>query len=183
MEKKIYQNYLLNLIPIVKKQAYEAKTEANTPREKTEDDISQGVLMGYYSIITLFKHEAFTFCIDQKEIGLAEIKPDIDLLCMGSPPNRNPDVDCVEDNWAIDEMTEQRVMWYLSDLNVLLQERAMEAKKDADAPKEGFESYNKGELLAYHRVFSTMQKQASLFDLNQEEIRLSDIDPDRDLVV
>ena len=59
----------------------------------------------------------------------------------------------------------------------------MEAKKDADAPKEGFEAYNKGELLAYHRVFSTMQKQASLFDLNQEEIRLSDIDPDRDLVV
>ncbi|GAB4187755.1 MAG: hypothetical protein Tsb0015_06850 [Simkaniaceae bacterium] len=89
----------------------------------------------------------------------------------------------MEDNWAIDEMTEQTVIGYLSDLNVILKEQAMEAKKDADAPKEGLESYNKGEFLAYHRVFSTMQKQASLFDLNQEEIRLSDIDPDRDLVV
>lgn len=134
--------------------------------------------MGYYSIITLFKHEAFAFCLDQKEIGLAEIKPDIDFLCM----DKYPDLDHGEDSWAIDEMTEQRGIWYLSDLNVLLQERAMEAKKDADAPKEGFESYNKGELLAYHRVFSTMQKHASLFDLNQEEIRLSNINPDRDLV-
>ena len=53
--------------------------------------MAQGVLMGYYSIVTLFKHQAFTFCIDQKEIGLAEIIPDIDLLCMGSPTNRNPD--------------------------------------------------------------------------------------------
>lgn len=56
--------------------------------------------MGYYSIITLFKHEAFTFCIDQKEIGLAEIKPDIDLLCMG----KHPDVDHGEDNWANEEI-------------------------------------------------------------------------------
>jgi len=35
MEEKKCQNYLLNLMPVVKKQAYEAKTEANTPKEKS----------------------------------------------------------------------------------------------------------------------------------------------------
>lgn len=34
MEEEKYQNYLLNLIPIIKNQAEEAKTEANTPQRK-----------------------------------------------------------------------------------------------------------------------------------------------------
>lgn len=56
--------------------------------------------MGYYSIITLFKHEAFALCVDQKELGLAEIKPEEDLLGL----HRNPDIPYGEDNWSIDPM-------------------------------------------------------------------------------
>ncbi|MBN1914313.1 MAG: hypothetical protein JW769_00275 [Parachlamydiales bacterium] len=79
-------------------------------------------------------------------------------------------------------MEDKKYQDYLLNLIPMLKKQAYEAKTEANSPKEGFEAYNKGELLAYHRVFSTMQKQASFFDLNQEEIRLSNINPDRDLV-
>ena len=178
MNEGKFKRYIIDTIKLLKAQAMKAKKDADNPKEGFKD-YAEGVIMGYYSIISLLKHQAFVFCIDQRELGLADITPDINLLGL----HKNPDTNFVEDNWSIDVMTEEKVKGYLSDLNVLLKEQAMEAKKDASAPKEGFESYNKGELMAYHRVFSTMKKQASLFDIKQEEIHLSDIDPDRDLVV
>ena len=36
--------------------------------------------------------------------------------------------------------------------------------------------------MAYYEVISTMKNQASVFDLEQEDLSLSDIEPDRDLV-
>ncbi len=181
LREEKYKNYLLDLISIIKKQAGEAKLEANNPKEEREN-YAQGALMGYYSIITLLKHEAFAFCIDQKELGLAEIKPDIDLLCSHSNSNRNPDIDYVEDNWAIDVMTEERVKGYLSDSIKLLKDQAMEAKKEADNPKEGFEGYNKGELMVYCSLFSLLKRQASVFNIDEKELGLVDIEPERDLI-
>lgn len=177
MSDRKFKRYIIETIDLLKKQALQAKKNADHPKEELKD-YAKGLIMGYYSIINLLKHQAYAFCIDQRELGLADIQPDSDLLGL----HRNPEVDFVEDNWSIDEMTEQRVKGYLSDLNVLLKERALEAKKESDAPEEGFESYNKGELMAYHRVFSTMKNQASFFDLKQEDLGLDDIDPQRDLI-
>lgn len=51
-----------------------------------------------------------------------------------------------------------------------------------DNPKEGDSDYNTGYLMAYYQVISTMKNQAVVFDLEQENLSLSDIEPDRDLV-
>lgn len=177
MNKEKFKRYIIDTIILLKELARKAKIEADNPKEGYKD-YAQGVIMGYYSIITLLKHEAFAFCIDQKELGLADIKPDVDLLGLG----RNPDVDVEEDNWAIDVMHEEKIKGYLIDSITLLKEQAREAKKEADNPKDGSEDYSKGEVTAYHKVISMMKNQAYLFDLEQEDIGLEDIEPERDLL-
>lgn len=177
MNKEKFKKYTINTIALLKGLARKAKTESDNPKEGY-NDYTQGVIMGYYSIITLLKHEAFAFCIDQKELGLADIKPDVDLLSLG----RNPDMDGGEDNWAIDVMHEEKVKGYLIDSITLLKELAIEAKKEADNPKESLEDYNKGELMAYYSVFSLLKHQAFVFNIDEKEIGLTEIKPDRDLI-
>ncbi len=177
MNKEKFKRYTINTITLLKDLARKAKVEGDNPKEGYKD-YTQGVIMGYYSIITLLKHEAFAFCIDQKELGLADIKPDIDLLGLG----RNPNVDVGEDNWAIDVMHEEKVKRYLIDSITLLKEQAIEAKKEADNPKESFEDYNKGELMAYCSVFSLLKHQASVFNIDEKEIGLTDIETELDLL-
>ena len=71
-----FKGYLFDSITLLKELARKAKVEADNPKEGSKG-YTEGVIMGYYSIITLLKHEAF--CIDQKELGLADIKPDIEF--------------------------------------------------------------------------------------------------------
>ena len=68
---------------------------------------------------------------------------------------------------------------YISDL---IKDNAKKAKLEADNPEKGEVDYNTGYLIAYYEVISTMKNQAFLFDLEQDDISLSDIEPDRDLV-
>ena len=173
MKDKKLKGYIIDTITLLKELARKAKKDADNPQEGFED-YTQGVIMGYYSIINLLKHQAFTFCLDQKELGLADIKPDIDLLGL----HRNPEIDFGEDNWAIDVMNEERIKDYLSDLITLLKEEAREAKKDADNPKEGFEEYNKGSLMAYYSAISLLKHQAFAFNINEKELGLADIEPE-----
>lgn len=177
MSDEKFKRYLIDSITLLKEQARQAKLDADQPKKEFKD-YNEGRLMAYYSIVTLLKHQAFAFCIDQKELGLADIKPDIDLLGL----HRNPDVDFGEDNWAIDVMNEERVKGYLIGTTTLLKEQAREAKKDADHPKEGDADYNTGHLMAYHEVIAIMKNQAPFFDLEQKEIGLEDIEPERDLL-
>lgn len=172
MNKQKFKRYIIDTIILLKELARQAKVEAENPKEGYKD-YAQGVIMGYYSIFTLLKHEAFAFCIDQKELGLADIKPDVDLLGLGI----NPNIDVGEDNWATDVMHEEKIKGYLIDLITLLKEQATEAKKEADNPKEGFEDFNKGELMAYSSLFSLLKHQASVFNINEKELGITDIDP------
>ena len=48
--------------------------------DKGLDDYNQGRLMAYHSIVSLLKHQAFVLNMDEKEIGLADIEPERDLL-------------------------------------------------------------------------------------------------------
>ncbi len=169
MNNEKFKKHTIRTIVLLKELAIKAKTNS----DRKSHGYAEGVLMGYYSIITTLKRQAFTFCIDQKELGLADIKPDVDLLGLG----RNPDVDYGEDNWAIDLMTEEKVEGYLVDSITLLKEQAIEAKKEADHPQEGSEDYSKGELVAYASVFSLLKHQALAFNINEQELRLDDIEP------
>lgn len=167
MSDEKFKRYSFATIALLKELAKKAKIEADNSKEGSWD-YAEGVIMGYYSIIRLIKHQAFAFCIDQKELGLADINPDVDLLGLG----RNPDIDFGEDNWAIDVINEEKVKGYLSDSITLLKEQAREAKKEADNPKEGSENYSKGELMAYDAVISLMKSQAFVFNIDEREIGL-----------
>jgi hypothetical protein len=171
MSNEKFKGYIFKTISLLKELATKAKKNADNPKEDFEE-YNKGIVMGYYSIITLLKQQAFAFCIDQKELGLADIKPDVDLLGLG----RNPNVDVGEDNWAIDVMHEEKIKGYLIDSITLLKEQAIEAKKEADNPKEGFEDYNKGELMAYSSLFSHLKHQASIFNINEKELGIADIE-------
>lgn len=177
MNDEKFKRYVINAISLLKELAREAKKEEDNPKAGFED-YTQGVMLGYYSIFTVLKHEAFAFCIDQKELGLADIKPDVDLLGL----TRNPDVDYGEDNWAIDVMNEEKVKGYLSDSIMLLKEQATEAKKEADNPKEGSEDYNIGEVAAYYSALSLLKRQTSAFSIDEKELGLAEIDPEGDLL-
>ena len=177
MNNEKFKGYIIDTITLLKELARKAKKDADNPKEGFED-YNKGVLMGYYSIITLLQHQAFAFCIDQKELGLADIKPDIDLLGL----HRNPDIDFGEDKWAIDVMNDERAKGYLSDSITLLKEQAREAKKDADKPEKGNEDYNQGHLMTYHSVFSLLKHQALVLNMDEKELGLSDIGPDEGLL-
>jgi hypothetical protein len=171
MNNEKFKKYIIDTIALLKELANKAKGEADNQKEGSKG-YTEGVIMGYYSIITLLKHEAFVFCIDQKELGLADIKPDVDLLGL----RRNPDVDFGEDNWAIDVMNEEKIKGYLNDSITLLKEQAREAKKEADNPKEGYEDYNRGEWMAYSSLFSLLKHQASVFNIDEKELGVVDIE-------
>lgn len=72
---------------------------------------------------------------------------------------------------------------YLFDLGVLLKERALEARHqcDKEQPGSGEQDFQSGRLLAFNEVISIMQQQAIGFGIPWEDIRLDDIEPDRDL--
>lgn len=72
---------------------------------------------------------------------------------------------------------------YVLELSSLFKDYAREAKIQADKPADvDSSSFTDGFLMAYHQVIATMKNQAALFDLNQEDVGLSDIDPEKDLL-
>lgn len=177
MNNERIKRYLLNTISLLKKQAYIAKKNAESP-EKQYENYAEGMMMGYYSIVTLFKHEAFALCLDQKILGLADLIPEIDLL----GGEKNPNVDYGENNWSIDPMTEENIIGYLLDTIALLKEQAIEAKRDLENSKKDDFEYNRGHLMAYCAAFSLLKQQSCLFDINQTEIGLDNLNPEVDLL-
>ena len=79
MEDEKYKNYLIDLISIIKKQAKEAKLEADHPKEGY-DSFNNGYLMAYHTVIEFMKNQTEVFNIDQADVGLADIEPEKDLL-------------------------------------------------------------------------------------------------------
>ena len=72
---------------------------------------------------------------------------------------------------------------YLYDVGDLLKTRALEAREERsrtlfDSPEYHLES---GRLIAFYEVISLLQQEAEGFGIALRELRLDDIDPDRDL--
>ena len=76
-EKKI-KDYLIDSIVLLKEQAREAKKDTDKPK-KSFRDYNDGILTAYCSIIHLLKHQAVAFHIDEKELGLANIDPELEI--------------------------------------------------------------------------------------------------------
>ena len=80
-------------------------------------------------------------------------------------------------------MDEKNFIYYIREISCLLKDNAKQAKLDADHPKEGDSAdFNSGFLMAYHQVIAIMKNQAPVFDLEQKDIGLADIEPERDLL-
>lgn len=69
---------------------------------------------------------------------------------------------------------------YLTDLIMLLKEDALEAKKRFIEEKN---DYNSGYSFAYYEIISLMQQQAKAFQIDFKDLKLDDIDADKDLLV
>ena len=79
MDDEKFKGYLTDFISLLKDQAKEAKLDADKP-EKGFEDFNKGQLMAYHSVVSLLKHQVFVLNMDEKELGLADIDPDADLL-------------------------------------------------------------------------------------------------------
>jgi len=80
-------------------------------------------------------------------------------------------------------MEEEDLNHYIKEIIDLIKDNAKKAKLDADNPQKNSSSdYATGFLMAYYQIISMMKNQASVFDLEQEEIGLADIEPERDLL-
>lgn len=66
---------------------------------------------------------------------------------------------------------------------MLFKERALEAKRcqDGSIGKEDI-AYQMGYLMAFHEIIDAMKQQAQMFDIEQKDIGLEDIDSESDLL-
>lgn len=73
---------------------------------------------------------------------------------------------------------------YIYDLGYEIKLRALEARREDKTAKENSDDkmFHSGRLMAFNEVISIMQQQAVGMDIPLTEIRLDDIEPDRDLV-
>lgn len=67
---------------------------------------------------------------------------------------------------------------FLSDLVVLLREKAAEAKDEARIGSD----YEKGRHFAYYEVLSLIQQQSQAFGIKMEDIGMAGFDPDKDIL-
>lgn len=72
---------------------------------------------------------------------------------------------------------------YLFDLGLLIKERALEARRQRDGSPQGSSEreFHSGRVLAFNEVISIMQQQAEGLGIPLTDLRLEDIEPDRDL--
>jgi hypothetical protein len=72
---------------------------------------------------------------------------------------------------------------YLFDLGLLIKERALEARRQRDESPQGSSErdFHSGRVLAFNEVISIMQQQAEGLGIPLSDLRLDDIEPDRDL--
>ncbi|MEI7924472.1 MAG: hypothetical protein WCJ40_21400 [Planctomycetota bacterium] len=76
-------------------------------------------------------------------------------------------------------MEETTASNYIKDLGQLIKEKALDAKTKSQVSSD---TYDIGFLMAWHDIVSLMQTQAVAFGIPYEEIGLSGIDPDVDLL-
>ena len=74
------KKYILDICEMIKNQAIASKSPTNKYSESCDDVYNIGYLMAFHSVLSILKKEADIFEINQEDIGLANIDPDMDLL-------------------------------------------------------------------------------------------------------
>ncbi len=73
---------------------------------------------------------------------------------------------------------------YIYDLGILIKEKAKNAKHNVDNHLLSNDKniYDVGYLMAYHEIVDLMKQQAEVFQIEQKDIGLDDVDVDSDLL-
>ncbi len=79
MSDEKFQGFLIDSIFLLKESARKAKLNKDNSDPK-DFDYNLGYLMAFHEVISLLEHQAFAFNIKKKELGLADIDADKDLL-------------------------------------------------------------------------------------------------------
>ena len=74
-----FQLYLLDLATFLKERARQAKAEARS-ESPNASDFKNGVVMGYYHVLSIMRSQARAFEIPLQELNLHDIDPDSELL-------------------------------------------------------------------------------------------------------
>lgn len=80
MEKSTIENYIKQSIEYLKEDAIAAKEDYLNAKNSNSKLFNDGVLMGYYYVITLLKQQAEAFGINPNDLNLDNIDPDKDLM-------------------------------------------------------------------------------------------------------
>jgi hypothetical protein len=80
MEKSTIENYIKQTIEYLKEDAIAAKEDYLNAKNSNSKLFNDGVLMGYYHVITLLKQQAEAFGINANDLNLDNIDPDKDLM-------------------------------------------------------------------------------------------------------
>ena len=75
-----YKNYLEDLGVLLQEKARAAKKDKDDSLNQGDKDYAIGYLMAFHEIIDLMKQQAKAFNINQRDIGLADINAEKDLL-------------------------------------------------------------------------------------------------------
>jgi len=78
MKDSKLKQYIVTMIALLKKQAFEAKGKADHYGPSVAN-YDKGLVEGYAHILEVFKNQTFGLGIDRKEIGF-DIEPEVDLL-------------------------------------------------------------------------------------------------------
>jgi len=76
----VYKNYIEELGTLMKEYAREAKGRRDAAKDPLEREYLTGYVMGYHRIISLMIQQAEGMLIPVKEVGLADIDPDEELV-------------------------------------------------------------------------------------------------------
>ena len=166
-----YKNFLKKLIEILKYHALNVKKLSEKHKNKKDRNYYDGLLLGYYEILSGMKNRLWSFGIPLKEVKF-DIDPDRDLL--GS-------------TWKgyykrFGTHDESAYKYFLPYFIEFVKEDALEAKNDLKTSKKSDEKlFHKGRLFAYYEALDTIKKQLIAFQIPLKEVKF-DIDPDRDLL-
>ena len=80
MEKSTIENYIKQTIEYLKEDVMVAKENYLKSKNSNSKLFNDGVLMGYYYVVTLLKQQAEAFGINANDLNLDNIDPDKDLI-------------------------------------------------------------------------------------------------------
>jgi hypothetical protein len=80
VKKSTIENYIKQTVEFIKEDALVAKEDYLSSKNSNSRLFRDGVLMGYYYVITLLKQQAEAFDINTNDLNLDNIDPDKDLI-------------------------------------------------------------------------------------------------------